>query len=93
MALGLEINSLRSLFRDLLSGKRRILVDLAEVSTIDSTGIGVLVEAQAHAININGQMRLCNLTPAMAFQISRLSLERILKIYETEAAAMADWQV
>jgi anti-sigma B factor antagonist len=90
-SLGPDINNLRTQFRDLLNSKRGILVDLAEVTSIDSTGIGVLVEAQAHAINVGGELRLCNLTPAMSFQISRLCLERILKIYETEAAALADW--
>src|SRR5689334_20046867 len=87
--LGPDMNNLRTQFRDLLNGKKGIVVNLSEVTTIDSTGIGVLVEAQAHAINVGGEMRLCNLTPAMSFQISRLCLERILKIFETEAAAMA----
>lgn len=91
MTSGLEINDLRHMLLELLGSTRRILVDLAEVSHVDSVGIGVLVEAQALAINIRGQMRLCHPAPGMALQISRLGLEHILKIYDTEAAALADW--
>ena len=91
LAMGLEINELRKGLRALLDQKRRTLVDLGEITGIDSTGIGVLVEAHALAVGSGGALRLCNLSPAMSTQVSRLSLDRILQIYETDTAALAGW--
>ena len=91
LALGPEINELRTQLRQLLDQQRYTLVDLSEVTVVDSTGIGILVEAQAHAIGVSCPLRICSLSPAMSFQISRLCLEKILPIYENEAAALADW--
>jgi anti-sigma B factor antagonist len=91
LALGPGLNELRSSLRRLLDEKHRVLVDLTEVTTIDSTGIGVLVEAQAHAIALGGPLRICSLSPAMAVQINRLCLSKILPIFENDSAALENW--
>lgn len=91
LAMGPGLNELRTVIRRLLDEKRNVLVDLTEVTTIDSTGIGIMVEAQAHAISVDGRLRICSLSPPMAVQISRLCLSKILPIFENEAAALADW--
>ena len=91
LAMGPGLNELRTLVRRLIDEKRRVLVDLSEITTIDSTGIGILVEAQAHAITLGGPLRICSLTPPMSIQISRLCLNKILPIFENESAALADW--
>ena|SRR5258706_5446398 len=91
LAMGPGLNELRTHIRRLMDEKRHVLVDLGEVSNIDSTGIGILVEAQAHAISSGGLLRICSLTPPMAFQISRLCLSKILPIFENEATAIANW--
>jgi anti-sigma B factor antagonist len=91
LALGPGLNELRIHIRRLMDDKRPVLVDLSEVTTIDSTGIGILVEAQAHALSSGGRLRICSLSPPMAFQISRLCLSKILPIFENEPAALADW--
>ncbi len=91
LAMGPGLNELRINIRRLMDEKRHVLVDLSEVTNIDSTGIGILVEAQAHAISSGGLLRICSLSPMMALQINRLCLNKILPIFENEAAALADW--
>ena len=91
LAMGPGLNELRTNIRRLMDEKHHVLVDLSEVTGIDSTGIGILVEAQAHALSSGGLLRICSLTPPMAFQISRLCLSKILPIFENESVATADW--
>lgn len=91
LAIGPGLNELRTIIRRLIDEKRTVLIDLAEVTTIDSTGIGIMVEAQAHAISVGGRLRICSLSPPMTVQISRLCLSKILPIFENESAALTDW--
>jgi len=91
LAMGPGLNELRTTIRRLMDEHRMVLVNLSEVTNIDSTGIGILVEAQAHALSTGSPMRICSLSPPMAFQISRLCLNKILPIFENESAAMAEW--
>jgi anti-sigma B factor antagonist len=58
-----------------LDGKpKRLLVDLAEVSYMDSSGVATLVEALQHQRRSGGQMILCALQPRVRsiFEIARL---------------------
>ena len=58
-----------------LDGKpKRLLVDLAEVSYMDSSGVATLVEALQHQRRSGGQMILCAMQPRVRsiFEIARL---------------------
>jgi len=66
---------LRNTVRDLLeNGHRKILLNLADVDYIDSSGIGELVSAYTAARNLRGEMKLLQLTRRVhdILQITRL---------------------
>lgn len=61
--------------RDLLgNGSRKILLNLADVDYIDSSGIGELVSAYTAARNVEGELKLLQLTRRVhdILQITRL---------------------
>lgn len=70
------------------STPRRLVVNLAEVSYIDSSGIGALVEVFRAVLGYRGQMVLCCLNQQVykVFEITRLT--SIFKIYATQEEAI-----
>jgi anti-sigma B factor antagonist len=73
--LGEESAALRDLVRDLLSKEhRQILFNLAEVSYIDSAGLGSLVAAFISVRKQKGELKLLNLTNKVhnVLQITKL---------------------
>jgi anti-sigma B factor antagonist len=75
IVLGPESASLRSLVCDLLSqGHRKILLNLAEVNYIDSSGLGNLVSAFTTVRKQGGELKLLKLTNRLhdLMQITRL---------------------
>jgi len=66
---------LRKLVRELVErGHRKILLNLADVDYIDSSGIGELVSAYTAVRGVNGEMKLLQLTKRVhdILQITRL---------------------
>ena len=61
-------------------GRRRVLLNLGEVSYIDSCGLGVLVSKYVSLRNRSGQLKLYNLRPR-SFRV--LDVTRLLTVFET----------
>ena len=55
-------------------GARKLLLNMAEVGTIDSSGIGEIVSAYTTVTNRGGKIRLCALPPKVSdiLQITQL---------------------
>ena len=80
VVLGEECESLRGKIQELLAGKRpNIILNLENVSRIDSTGIGALVEAVILATREGGRLKLANV-PRLINNI--LSTHRLLQAFE-----------
>ena len=93
VVLGEEATALRKYLRAKLDEKRRpILLNLAQVRYMDSTGVGVLVEAKAHSMGNGTQFRLCNVPPFTNKILRQLNLHEILGVYATESEALASIQ-
>lgn len=71
-------------------GGRFIVVDLADVPFMDSSGLGVFVAAYRRIKAQEGQMALVNTTPALrkVFQLTRT--DRLFKLYDAVGDAVAD---
>jgi anti-sigma B factor antagonist len=63
IVLGDEIHQLRDAIRDLIGqGKKKIILNLAGVDYIDSSGVGELVASFTAVRNSGGELKLLNLT-------------------------------
>lgn len=81
--------ALRTAVRRLLEeGKKRVLLNLAQVSYIDSSGIGELVSSYTAANKEAGQLKLLNLTQKIKDLLTITKLYTVFDVYENEAEAL-----
>ncbi len=81
--------SLRSAIRRLLEeGKKRILLNLAGVSYVDSSGIGELVSSYTAINKEGGQLKLLNLTQKIQDLLTITKLLTVFDVYDNEAEAL-----
>ena len=81
---------LRQKVKDLVdAGKKKVIVDFADVPYIDSTGLGFLAGARVTVQNARGQIVLANLNDHVRKILDDVNLTQFFEIAATEAAAMA----
>lgn len=84
VTLGEESSQLRTRFKDVLAkGKNRLVVDLAEVSYIDSAGLGTLVAGFTTASNQGASVKLANLTKKFREQLNITKLVTVFDVFES----------
>ena len=80
---------LRDTIRELLSkGQKKILLNLADVNYIDSSGIGELVSAFTTVRNQGGELKLLNLTKKVHDLLQITKLYTVFDVKDEEAAAV-----
>ena len=85
--------SLRTAVRRLLEeGKKRILLNLAGVSYIDSSGIGELVSSYTAINKEGGQLKLLNLTQKLQDLLTITKLLTVFDVYDSEAEALNSYK-
>jgi anti-sigma B factor antagonist len=89
VTLGEESNHLRTKLKDLLSqGKTRLVLDLAEVTYIDSAGLGTLVAGFTSAQNQGANLKLANLTKRFHEQLNITKLVTVFDVYNSVQEAV-----
>jgi anti-sigma B factor antagonist len=89
ITLGEGSSAMRDALRDLVSkNQKKILLNLGEVSYIDSSGIGELVSGFTTVTNSGGQLRLLNLTKRVKDLLQITKLYTVFDVHEDEAAAI-----
>jgi anti-sigma B factor antagonist len=87
--LGEESAALRDLVCDLLrNGHKKILLNLADVHHIDSSGVGSLVSAFTSVRKQGGDLKLLNLTKWVQDLIQITKLYTVFDIMNDEAVAV-----
>lgn len=86
ITLGEGSSALRDTIRQLLSqGQKKILLNLGEVSYIDSSGIGELVSGFTSVTNAGGQLKLLSLTKRVKDLLQITKLYTVFDVAEDEA--------
>ena len=89
ITLGEGSSALRDTLRDLVGkNQKKILLNLGEVSYIDSSGIGELVSGFTTVTNQGGQLRLLNLTKRVKDLLQITKLYTVFDVHDDEAAAI-----
>lgn len=84
--------ALRNTIRRLLGeGKNKILLNLAGVGYIDSSGIGELVSSFTAVNKEGGVLKLLNLTQKIQDLLAITKLLTVFDVYESEAEALASY--
>ena len=78
--------------RLLQHGRRQILLNAAGMSTVDSAGLGALVQAHVSVSRASGALRLVNTPKRLRDIIAITKLSSVLKSYDDEHAALQSFQ-
>jgi anti-sigma B factor antagonist len=94
IVLGEESNSLREKLKSLIAaGKRKIVLNMANVRYIDSAGLGALVAGHVSAKTQGASVRLCNLGQKFHEVLQVTRLMTVFDVYDTQAAAVSSFQM
>ena len=89
ITLGDGATTFRDTVRDLANGgNRKLLLNLAEVSYIDSSGIGEMVSGFTTVTNQGGQVKLLNLTKRVKDLLQITKLYTVFEVFDDEAHAV-----
>lgn len=92
ITLGEGSVQLRDAVRDLLAkGQKKILLNLADVNYIDSSGIGELVSAFTTVKNQGGELKLLNLTKKVHDLLQITKLYTVFDVQDDETAAISSF--
>ncbi|MDX1383283.1 MAG: STAS domain-containing protein [Thermoanaerobaculia bacterium] len=80
-----------SVMEALESGARKILINLKDVSTIDSSGIGELVAAFTTVTNRGGKLKLVGLPPKVSDILQITQLVTVFEVVDSEDEAVASF--
>ncbi|MDR3677347.1 MAG: STAS domain-containing protein [Acidobacteriota bacterium] len=92
ITLGEGCTQLRELIRDQLSkGNKNILLNLADVTYIDSSGIGELVSAYTGVSKQGGGLKLLNLTKKVHDLLQITKLYTVFDVHDDEVKAISSF--
>jgi len=90
ITLGEGTMVVRNTVRDLLNNdEKKIVLNLAEVNYIDSSGIGELVSTYTTVTGKGGQLVLLNLTKKIQELLAITKLLTVFRVYDDEQSALA----
>ena len=89
ITLGEESNQLRTHIKEMLAeGAKRLVLDLGDVSYIDSAGLGTLVAGYTSSQSQGAVMKLANLTKRFREQLNITKLVTVFDVYDSVEAAV-----
>ena len=89
ITLGEGSSTLRETVRDLVTkGQKKILLNLGDVTYIDSSGIGELVSSYTTVKNQGGQLKLLNLQKKVHDLLQITKLYTVFEVHTDEAAGV-----
>ena len=89
ITLGEGASVFRDTIRDLAAkGNKKILINLGDVSYIDSSGIGEMVSSFTTVTNHGGQLKLLNLTKRVKDLLQITKLYTVFEVFEDESSAV-----
>src|SRR5580700_2118661 len=94
ITLGPGTREFRQLITDTLeSGRKNILLNMAEVYYIDSSGLGELVAAYTAATRRGGKLKLMKLTQRVQDVVQLTKVYRIFEVFDDETTAVRSFEV
>jgi anti-sigma B factor antagonist len=88
IVFGEEAGQLRDLVKKILAENSRVVLNLGEVSYIDSGGIGTLVSLFTTARNAGGDIKLLHLTKRVGDLLQITKLITVFETYDDQKAAV-----
>src|SRR5690349_17621359 len=91
LTIGESVSSLHEAVEDCFAaGDKDIVIDMRDVSYVDSTGLGTLVTSLTCARNHGGTLRLANVQPRIQDLLDVSSLYMVFQIIELASTKIGD---
>jgi anti-sigma B factor antagonist len=85
---GPEVDILHEAIRQELAQQPEVVLQMADVQFIDSSGLGTIVRLMSSARAAGGDLKICQLPGMMAKVLAMTNLHKVFEIYETEDEAI-----
>lgn len=72
-------------------GKRKVLLNFANVEYLSSAALAKLMTLNKKVKAVSGQLKLCSIKPEIREVFRITNLDKLLKIYDTDEKALADF--
>jgi anti-sigma B factor antagonist len=92
IVFGDESSLIRETVKKAISENNRIVLNLGEISYIDSGGLGTLVGLRTSAQNAGGTIKLTNLTKRVGDLLQVTKLLTVFDVYNSEAEAVESFR-
>ena len=92
IVFGEESSLLRETIKQAVTENNRIVLNLGEVSYIDSGGLGTLVALRVTVQNAGGAIKLTNLTKRVGDVLQITKLLTVFEVYNSEAEAIESFR-
>jgi anti-sigma B factor antagonist len=92
IVFGEESAGLRDTVRKLLTSNKRMVLNLAQVTYIDSGGLGTLVALYITARNSDASIKLANLTPRVGDLLQVTKLLTVFEVFDSEEKALESFR-
>lgn len=87
---GPDATSLRESVRDLINAdKKKVVIDLAGVDWMNSTGLGILISCLTTLKNADGELKLSNVTDKIKSLLTITKLVTVFDAYDSTDEAIA----
>jgi anti-sigma B factor antagonist len=92
ITIGAAEEALRDAVHKVLgNGATKLVLNLKDVSTIDSSGVGELVSSYTSAMNRGAKIKLANLPPKINDILTITQLITVFDVYDSEDQAVASF--
>jgi len=93
LSLGETVDRLRATIEDLLgAGNRQLVLDLEELNTVDSSGIGLLTRSLTNAKQQGGSLKLVNPSKFVVQTLKLVGIFNLFEVFQDTPAAVASYQ-
>jgi anti-sigma B factor antagonist len=89
IVFGDEASFLRSKLKEVLATSKKIILDLSDVSYIDSGGLGTLVGSYSTARSAGADIKLAGLGQRVRDVLQITKLVTVFEVYDSEQKALA----
>jgi anti-sigma B factor antagonist len=92
IVFGEEATALRETMKRLLNSTKQVVLNLSEVSYIDSGGLGTLVGVYSSAKAGGSEIKLTGLSERLRDTLQITKLVTVFEVYDTEQQAIASFR-
>lgn len=81
----------KSAVQSLMQAHEHVVLDMAGVKFVDSSGLGALLSCLRQANGRNGDFRLCNMTPSVRALFEMMRMHRVFNIQTSRDQAVRSY--